>query len=65
MNDVEARAQALLEVARHAHDPTPDDRQRLRVSLAAALGPASAAGTGSALAGPLSHAAQAPTSPRP
>jgi hypothetical protein len=49
MNDTETRAEALLDAVRSAHDPTADDRDRVRVALGAALGPAASIGAGTAL----------------
>jgi len=58
MNDVEARAQGLLETVRHAHDPTPEDRQRVRNAIAGVLVPGAAiTGAESALTKVASHAA--------
>jgi hypothetical protein len=57
MNDIEARAQALLDVARSAHNPTADDRDRVRVALGAALGPAASIGSGTALSEAAGRAA--------
>jgi len=59
MNEIEARAQTIIEAARGEHDPTPDDRARVRSALSAALVPAAGSGTGSPLADAGLRAAEA------
>jgi hypothetical protein len=59
MNDIEARAQAIIDAARDEHDPTAEDRARVRSALSAALVPAAGAGAGSALPDAALHASEA------
>ncbi len=58
MNDIEAHSQAIIDAARDGHDPTPEDRARVRSALSAALVPPVGVGAGASLPEAALHAAE-------